>query len=163
MAQKIDPRFIEALLPAFRLGDANVDRKLEEAGNILRVAELFHAIAREDYAAFGDLLAEDVILEIIGPAGSPMAGRHRGRAQVVEAVTGNFALVEDQRAEILSVVAQGDTVVVVGRDEGRFRPTGRRYTVHWMYQFTLAAGKLVRIRELFDSASLLAAASPEVK
>ena len=74
---------------------------------------------------------------------------------MIETTRNNFAQVEEQRPETQSVVAQGDTVVVVGREQGRFRPTGRSYDLHWMHQYTFKNGKIVRIRELFDSAALL--------
>lgn len=64
----------------------------------------------------GDLLAEDVTFEVVGPASTPMAGRAEGRERVIEAARVNFAQIEDQRPETLSVVAQGDTVVVLGRE-----------------------------------------------
>ena len=93
----------------------------------------------------------------------PGAEKPRGRSpptQVIEATRQNFALVEEQRPEIQSVVAQGDTVVVLGRETGRFRPTGREYEMHWMHHYTFRGGKIQQIRELFDSAALLRAAAP---
>ncbi len=71
--------------------------------------------------------------------------------RVVEAARRNSAQIEEQRPEILSVVAQGDTVVVFGRELGRFRPTGREYELHWMHLYRLGGGKVAGITELLDA------------
>jgi ketosteroid isomerase-like protein len=160
MTQAMDSGFIDTLFEAFHEGDANVASKSEEESNVRRVEEVYRVIARDDFAALGEILADDVVLEIIGPPTSPMTGLHQGRQQVVEVTRNNFAQLEAQRPEIQSVVAQGDTVIVVGREQGRFRPTGRDYKVDWMHQFTFKGGKVARIRELFDSAALLSATEP---
>jgi ketosteroid isomerase-like protein len=57
-------------------------------------------------------------------------------------------------------VAQGDTVVVLGHEKGRFRPTGRDYELHWVQFFTFRDGKLARFRELADTAAFLDAVKP---
>lgn len=160
MTQPIDPRFIDRLQDAFREGDEHASGKALEAGNVRVVEGVFRAIAGKDFDALGELLAEDVTFEIVGPGGGPMAARAEGRGRVVEVARSNFAQVEEQRPEILSVVAQGDTVVVVGKERGRFRPTGREYELHWVHHYRLAGGKVVRILELLDSGALLDAAKP---
>jgi hypothetical protein len=161
MSQKMDLQFLDTVLPAFRRGDMNVDRKLEEAANIGLMQEVYKAIANHNFDALGPLLAEDAVLEIVGPAGSPMSGVFRGREQVVEAARRNFGMVEEQKPEILSIVAQGDSVIVVGKETGRYRPTGREYEMHWMHEYTFREGKLARVRELLDRAELIRAAQQD--
>jgi ketosteroid isomerase-like protein len=68
--------------------------------------------------------------------------------------------VEEQQPEILAVVAQGAVVVVTARERGRYRATGRSYDLHWVQLFTFRQGKVVRVREVFDSAAMLAAVTP---
>lgn len=156
MAPRMNIRFIDALMPAFRQGDANVDAKTEEANNILRLAKLYHAIAYHDFDALGELLTTDAVLEIIGAAGVPFVGHHEGREQVVEAARRNFSSVEEQHPEILTVVAQGNTVIVVGRERGRFHQTGKGYELTWMQEFRFNGdGAVEYIRELFDTATLM--------
>lgn len=160
MSQPIDPQFINRLQDAFAEGDENAGAKAVEAGNVRVVEEVFRAVARKDFDALADLLAEGVTFEIVGSGASPMAGRAEGREQVIEAARGNFAQLDEQRPEILSVAAQGDTVVVLGRERGRFRPTGREYELHRMHQYGLRGGKVARICELLDSAALLDVLKP---
>jgi len=161
MSQFIDEQFINTLQTAFHEGDEYAANKLEEAENVRRIEELFRIIARKDFESLNGILADEVVLEIIGSPTTPMAGLTEGRQQVIDTTRNNFAQVKEQRPEILSVVAQGNTVVVVGREQGCFRPTGRSYELHWMHQYTFKNGKIVRICELFDSAALLKAIQPE--
>jgi hypothetical protein len=155
MSQFIDQQFINTVRAAFHEGDGNVANKLEEAENVRRVEEVFRLIARQDFKALDGILADEVTLEIIGSPDTPMAGITQGCQRVIETLENNFAQVEGQQPEILSVVAQGNTVVVIGRDRGRFRPTGRPYDLHWMHQYIFEGDKIIHMRELFDSAALL--------
>jgi ketosteroid isomerase-like protein len=161
MTQGIDPQFLDTFQSAFHEGDENVADKREEAENVRRVEEVFRSIARKDFDALNDILADDVTFEIIGSSDTPMAGITRGRQAVIEAARNNFAQVDDQRPEIQSVVAQGNTVVVIGRDRGRFRLTGQRYDLQCIYQYTFKNNKVISIRELFDTAAMLRAIQPE--
>ena len=155
----IDTQFIDSIPAAFRQGDGKADAKQEESANVRLVERIYRIIAADDFDALGDVLADDAVLEIIGPPGVPFVGNYPGRDLVIETTRRNFSEVEAQRPEILSVVAQGNTVVVVGREQGRFRATGQEYEVDLMNQFTFRDGKLAHIRELFDSASVLKAAA----
>jgi uncharacterized protein len=155
MNQPIVQQFIDRLHLAFGEDDDNAALKLVESINVGRVQEQYRAIARGDFAAFLDTLADDVEMEFVGPSHVPFAGRWRGRDQAGEAVRNNFAQVEDQQPEIQSVVAQGDIVVVVAFERGRFRQTGRQYQLHWVQIFTFRDGKVARFRQICDSAAML--------
>lgn len=160
MSQEIDGRFIDGLHAAFRAGDAGVDQKLEEAQNVRHVEDILRILVRKDFAALNHVFADDVVLEIIGATGNPMAGETRGCQQVIEATRNNFALLEDQRVQVESVVAQGDTVVLVAREQGRFVTTGREYDFHWVQVYRFEKDKLIHIRELADSTAFMEAAKP---
>lgn len=141
-------RFIERMHDAFLEGDPQALTKQMEADNVRRMQTIYRAIARGDYAeALADAV-DDIDLEIVAPPGHPFAGRWRGKAEVQEAIRRNFALVEDQRPEIQTLAAQGDTVVVVARERGRLRTTGQEYDLHFVQVFTFRDGKLTRMREL---------------
>ncbi|HEX8399886.1 MAG TPA: nuclear transport factor 2 family protein [Pyrinomonadaceae bacterium] len=155
MNQIIDSQFIDNLQTAFHEGDKNVANKLEEAENVRRVEEAFRLIARKDFKALDGIFADEITFEIVGSPDTPMAGVTQGCRQVIETLENNFAQIEEQQPEIHSVVAQGNTVVVFGRDRGRFRPTGQTFDLHWMHQYIFENGKIIHMRELLDSAALL--------
>jgi ketosteroid isomerase-like protein len=152
--------FIDRLLPAYNEGDPSAAAKEAEAANVARLVDMYRAIGRGDFAAALDLFANDMDMEIIGPSAVPISGRWRGKDQVAAALVRNFSLFEDQRPRVQSVVAQGDTVVVMGHETGRYRPTGRTYELHWVQFFTFRDGQLTRFRELADTAVFLDAVNP---
>jgi ketosteroid isomerase-like protein len=154
-------RFIDRLHDAFHEGDARSADKAEEARNVACLQNLFRALLGPDPEGFSAGLAEDVVMEIVGPATIPLVGCWRGRPAVLEAVARNFGLVAEQEPEVLSVVAQGDLVVVVGRERGMYRPTGKRYELHMVQTHTFRAGQLVRFHQVFDSAGFLDAMRPD--
>jgi uncharacterized protein len=55
------------------------------------------------------------------------------------------------------VVAQGDVVVIVAHERGRFRESGRPYALHWVQIFTLRDGRVARFRQICDSVAMLEA------
>ena len=140
--------FVDAIHPAFLDGDPAAHAKEAEADHVRRARELYGAIARGDFAAFGEAFAEHAQLDIAGPPEIPFAGRWEGRERVLEAVRHNFSLLDDQRPVVESVVAQGDTVVVVFDEEGRVRATGRGYRVRVVQMLTFQGGKLAKVRQV---------------
>lgn len=142
-------RFVDHLHRAFHDGDRHAATKTEEAENVRLLCEQYRAIGRGDYAAALDLMADDMVLEITGPPGHPFVGRAAGRAEVGAALGRNFALVGEQQIDVLSLVAQGDTVVVVGQERGRYQPSGEPYSVRWVQIFVFRDGKLQVMREVF--------------
>lgn len=152
--------FIGALLPAFQEGDPLVRDKAAEARNVQRLEAFYRAIVRGDLSAALDLTTDDITLEILGPATVPFVGRWQGRAEVQQALIRNFSLLEDQKPEMVTVTAQGDSVIVIARERGRYRPTGKAYDISWTQQFQFQGDRLASIREWFDSASLLEALQP---
>lgn len=87
----------------------------------------------------------------------PFSGKRQGR----DAVGEFFASVAENQ-EVLSFeprefVAQGNTVVSLGRYEWRVKSTGREFISDWAHVFTVENGRVVRFREYFDSAAAEAA------
>lgn len=139
---------INRLPEAFHEGDEKATAKDVETVNVRLLQSVYQAIGRGDLQAFMDLLAEDVDLEIVGPLTVPFLGSWRGRQQVTDAVRTNFAMVQEQQPVLQSVVAQGDTVVAVGHERGRYSETGQEYDIHWVQFHTFKGGMLSRIRQL---------------
>ena len=52
-------------------------------------------------------------------------------------------------------MAQGDVVVVVARERGRFRETGRPYETHWVQIFTFRDGRLARFVQICDNSTMI--------
>jgi ketosteroid isomerase-like protein len=139
-------RFIDRLHEAFLEEDDAAAAKAAEASNVAALTELYRAIARGDFASALARMADDVELELRGPADVPINGHWRGLADVAAAMRGNFAALAEQQAEVHSVVAQGDVVVILARERGKVRASGAPYCMRWVQDFTFRGDKLVRIR-----------------
>lgn len=154
MATIDDRAFIGQLLAAYLAGDRRAT--VESPGSqLVRVVEkIYVAIAQGDYAQATASMTEDFEMEIIGPAEIPIVGSWRGRAAAETAMRHNFSLMEDQHPEILSVAAYHNSVLVMGRERGRVKQTGREYHVHWVQWFTFRDGAVCRFLETFDGGSI---------
>ncbi|WP_020472558.1 nuclear transport factor 2 family protein [Zavarzinella formosa] len=150
-------QFIDDLQPAFEAGDAHARTKSPEAANFGLVKAVYEALNQGDLKAFLSMLSEDMELEIVGPPVVPFVGRWKGRAELAVAIPRNFSVIGDLKPEIISVVAQGDTVVVVAREKGRYKPNDRPYETNWVQTYTISGGKVVKMRQVFDSGPFLEA------
>ena len=138
---------INAIEDLFRSGDSKADEKLEEAANTQLIKDIIAAIGRDDLTAVGEMLAEDVRLEILGADELPLIREAKGRAHVLEALKKNFGAVQDQKPNIQAIIAQGDTVVLMLEEEGVIRATGMRYRIKGMQRFVIRDGKVEFVEE----------------
>jgi ketosteroid isomerase-like protein len=74
-----------------------------------------------------NLLADDVDWAYLGPADIPFGGDYPGRDQVARFFAIVVENLEIQDFGVDQFIAQGDTVVVLGHERMRVRPTGRTY------------------------------------
>jgi uncharacterized protein len=146
--------FVEEIEPAFRRGDSTVDHKIAEAENVRVLREFYRAIERGDLAVVSAYFHDDMHLEITGPPSLPILGRWRGRDEVAAAVASNFAMLKNQRPEIRSLIAQGDTVVVLGHEEGLVVATEVSYAVHWVQVYRFQDGRIAQLHEILDGYSV---------
>lgn len=145
-----EPKFgnyIASLHGGFRQGDAAADAKQEEAANIQLIEKVVLAIGRGDFDAMGELLVDDIRLEIHSAQTLPFIHSADGKRDFLNAVRHNFGTLRSQRPIIEAVVAQGDTVVVVSREEGELRESGAHYEVHVMHRYVCRDGKMALVQE----------------
>jgi ketosteroid isomerase-like protein len=145
-----DREFLGQLLTAYLQGDRRATPDGPGAALVRIVEQMYLAIALGDYARLAEQLTEDFEMEIVGPAVVPFVGSWRGRAAGEAAIRRNFSFVEDQHPEILSVAAYHQSVLVMARERGRVKQTGREYHVHWVQWFTFRDGRVCRFLETFD-------------
>lgn len=144
-------RFIERLTEAFLDGDREANAKSAEAANVRRLQEQYRALARGDFGPFTDAMTDDVELDLRGPEAIPINGCWRGLPEVMEAMQRNFGTLAEQQAEILSVVAQGDLVVLFAEERGKVRTTGTAYHIRWVQLFTFRDSKVARVQGVASS------------
>ncbi|MEW4568727.1 nuclear transport factor 2 family protein [Tautonia sp. JC769] len=112
-----------------------------------KVRALYACIIRGDFGAMGELMTEDVCLDIDAPSIPAFHGVTRGKAEVLAAVERNFGQVGEQAPEIREVVVRGDTVVVLSRESGRMKTADQPYLLSWLQFFTFREGRLCLVRE----------------
>ena len=104
------------------------------------------AICRGDIANLLNEAHADVQLDIFAPPEFKWIRHAKGLDELRRAVELNFDSVEHQRPEISNVIAQGDSVVLIGRERGTIRATSEPYDVQFVHKFTFRDGRLTAIR-----------------
>jgi ketosteroid isomerase-like protein len=117
-----------------------------EQAHIQAVRDQIDAIARGDVAAVFASAHDDVELDIYAPPEFQWIRHARGTDAIRDAIEKNFDSVEDQTPEIVNVVAQGDTVVLIGREQGVLRSTGERYDIQFVEKFSFRDGRLAAVQ-----------------
>jgi ketosteroid isomerase-like protein len=122
-------------------------------------------VVRSTYAAFGrgdiqallDTLDPNVEWITPGPDDLPSAGTRRGREAVGEFFTTIGGLFEFLAFEPQTFIADGEHVVVLGRDRVKVKATGEVIEEAWAHHMTLRNGKTVAFREYIDTSATVAA------
>lgn len=121
------------------------------------VQQAYAAFKAGDVPAFLSLLDDDVEWILPEMERVPFAGTWRGRQGVQKFF---MTLAADQ--DVLEFhpeqfIAEGDTVVVLGRFAMRVKSTGRTSRSDWVHVWTIAGDKLTRCREYVDTAVVIRA------
>lgn len=144
----------QTLGPVFMAGDPAVEGKAREWSNVERIGRMVQAIAEGRFDALREQLAPDVAYEMAAPKRFPWRRTASGADEVAAAIAENFASVCEQRTQPLSLVSQGDTVMVMAREAGRLVDSGQRYDILLAQQFTFAAdGRLAGFRAVANDAA----------
>jgi uncharacterized protein len=118
---------------------------------------IYRAFGAGNLAAILNILHEDINWEVIGPSEIPYFGRFHGKQEVQRF----FSLVaETEDVDYLTpeeFIADGAYVVVLGKEQGRVKATGKMFQTSWSHVWEFAHGKIVRFREYIDPVPILAA------
>jgi ketosteroid isomerase-like protein len=134
--------FVDSIEPVFRSGDTRADEKQNEAANVRLIKGFITAIGRNDLAAAEGMMADNVTLEILGVDELPFIRKARGQAGLLEAIRQNYGALKDQRPNIEAVIAQGDTVIFILREEGEIQASGQKYRIKGFQRFVIREGKI---------------------
>ena len=129
---------------------------MSEQQNLELVRRGYEAFGRGDIKALLDLLADDIEWTSPGPPELPTAGTRRGLQQVSEFFQAVDEVFEIQQFEPTTFVAQGDRVVVLGKDTARIKATGKVISDDWAHAFTVRNGKIARMQEYIDTSKVVA-------
>ena len=121
--------------------------------NVQIVKDFFAAMGSYNERDLLALAAEDIEWIIPGE-GWPLAGTHRGHAELAAVLKKASEEVETQYPKPPEFVAQGDRVLVVGVATGKIKATNKTFEDHWVFDITVRNGKLTNIREYIDTQAL---------
>ena len=124
-------------------------------------------VVKEGYAAFsrGDIpgllaqLSQDIVWHSPGP-GLPLAGTYRGQDGVAKFFQKLAQETEILDFQPLEFIAEGERVIVVGRERAKIRATNRTVDLDWIMSFTLRNSKVAVFREYTDTKALADAYEP---
>ena len=121
--------------------------------NVQIVKDFFAAMGGHNKQDLLALVAEDVEWVIPGE-NWPLAGTHRGRAELAAVLKKASEEVETTYAKPPEFVAQGDRVLVVGVATGKIKATNKPFKDDWVFDMTVREGKVTKIREYIDTQAL---------
>ena len=127
---------------------------MNEQQNVALVQKALEAFGRGDVQTILDLSSNDSEFRCPGPEIIPYAGTKRGRSEIQ---TYFDALLTTQKNANLSIdrfVAQGDTVVAIGRYTAQVISTGKPIDTPVMLAFEFQDGKIKRHLVLGDTAAI---------
>src|ERR1700678_1641747 len=128
--------------------------------NVQIVKDFFAAIGAYNKQDLLALIAEDIEWIIPGEDW-PLAGTHRGHAELAAVLQKASEEVETSFPEPPEFVAQGDRVLVVGVATGKIKATNKLFKDNWVFDITVRNGKVMKIREYIDTQALARASQME--
>ena len=121
--------------------------------NVQIVKDFFAAMGAYNKQELLALAAADIEWIIPGE-GWPLAGTHRGHAELAAVLQKASEEMETTYPSPPEFVAQGDRVLVVGVAAGKIKATNTTFEDHWVFDITVRNGKLKNIREYIDTQAL---------
>jgi ketosteroid isomerase-like protein len=128
---------------------------MSEKENVQVVQKMYAAFAQKYIPAVLDTLSDDVDWQSPVTRTQPdeisWSKPRKGREEVGLFFKEMAEKVEPERLEPLEITAQGDRVVVEGKNRGIVRSTGKPYEHDWVMIFTIRQGKITTFRHYYDS------------
>ncbi|MEM7583335.1 MAG: nuclear transport factor 2 family protein [Acidobacteriota bacterium] len=141
-------------------GDDGDDRGGRGRRNVRIIESLYAAFAGGDTDTILELIDEDVIW--IESEGIPYGGTFIGRDAVFAGVFGRIAEEWDDFTATVddTFAARGNRVIVIQRDGGTFKATGKSMEAEAISIWTLDNGRVVRFRQVIDTQEVVSATLP---
>jgi ketosteroid isomerase-like protein len=128
--------------------------------NVQIVKAALAAMGRGDKQGLLALSAEDIEWVVPGKDW-PLAGTHRGHAELGDLLQKASEMVEISYPKPPEFVAQGDRVMVIGFATGKIKATNKAFKDDWVFAITVRDGKLAKIREYVDTQALARASETD--
>jgi ketosteroid isomerase-like protein len=118
---------------------------------------LYAALEADDSGPFLGLCAAHALIVYPGEGRLPYGGEWRGRAEIGAFLAAHDAAEEILLFEPLDMLASGETVVALGRFDGRAKPGSATWSTRFVHVLTFDEGLLARWEAFFDTAAAVEA------
>ena len=125
------------------------------------VENLYKAFMSGQIQAILDSCHPDTVWSNAYPTTLPFGGEFRGHEGALRFLGAISSALEVKAFEISQDVAQGDTVVALGKERSVTRKTGKGIEFHFAHVFTLRDGKVATFRVYSDTATVAGVFSPQ--
>jgi ketosteroid isomerase-like protein len=132
----------------FAEDDPAPEAKTREQVRVDAVGDLLACLVKGDLDGFVAALTPDVDVALHTTHSQDWILQAKGREAVREMVIRNFGVMTDQNFDTEGIIAQGDSVVMFGRERGRWKSTGDPYDFSIAYRFTFRDGLVNRISQI---------------
>jgi ketosteroid isomerase-like protein len=119
------------------------------------VQRVYDAFGKGDIESILGNLTDDFIWNVPGPA--PFAGRRTGLDGMRQFFQQLASSVEIEQFDVNEILADGDKVVVLGKEREKIRATGNIFETEFVHVYTLRGGKLAHGQVFADTAASAAA------
>jgi len=130
---------------------------MDDRNAVAIVLSVYQRLLSAPQAAIATGLAPDVVWENPLPDAIPFGGVFEGHEGCARYITRLLDAIEMEGFAIEDTIAEGDRVVLIGRETSRVKKTGRRYTMGWVHVIQLRGGLVTRVHEYNDTAAMAAA------
>lgn len=128
------------------------------------VVTRFHErIGEGDISGALSLMDASAVIEFYGPSEIPIAGRYCGYQELRKFFNQLSENLEIQEFQVHEVIAESEKVVVSGHERSTVLQTGRTFEVPWVQIFEVHEGKITRLRDYFETASVLQAFAQDIE
>ena len=128
--------------------DPAPEKKTLEQVRVDAVGDLLGCLVQGDLDGFLAAMTPDVDCALHTSHSQDWILQAKGREAVRAMVIQNFGVMTDQAFETEGIVAQGDSVVMFGRERGRWKSTGEPYDFSIAYRFTFRGGLVHKISQI---------------
>lgn len=132
---------------------------MSEQQNVSLIQTLLDAFGRGDVETILNHCTSDCEFYFPGPATIPYAGRKKGRSEIQSYFDSLIGTQSDANLSIDRFVAQGDSVVAIGRYSANVKTTNKPIETPVVLTFQVQNGKVARHMATSDTAAVAASYS----
>lgn len=123
--------------------------------NVQVIQDVYTAFGQGNIPGVLDLLDEDVDWTFNGRSEDiPFGGRWQGKAKMMDFFQTVGATCDVLEFGPNEVISFGEHVLSLGHERVRVRATGRVFESDWAHLFQVIDGRVVRLREFYDTAAI---------